>query len=601
MRDDSGVLSVLAKRGVSWAGLRRLVLPSVMLGCVLWLGWFSLQLAATRIYQVDECMEVYVAHVLASAPDKAAAGHVTLFQIVISWLLPKSANSVTLFEGARLGMLVLFWINWILLACATGERLFSRRWLVALAGAASLVPIWDYGFEVRHDNLLLTGLLLMWCVVRAAPRRVLTYIFLGVIAATLEFVAFKSFVYALPISFLALAFPRVVGSTSRWKLSAAWAAGALATLGLFRIALGLAGLWNLYLAGFGFLSTAAAGGSTRFWPTLLFSRLLTETPLLLALVAAGLFAVGIECGKQGKRSWSWDGMLPETALLLIALVALLINPAPYPYNFLHLVPYAFLFVFKYATRLWDEEFHHRERLWAVLAGLIVFAHVVPFTVAVRRHLDWPNEQQERLMTLAESVTDPVKDPVFDAVGMVPTRPIIDNHAFLHSLNFESFIHGPGPQIRDLLAARPAAVIIPNYRTDWLPPADQDFIKSRYVTLADDFLVLGTMLPAGGGEFEIVHPGRYRLAPLASSDLEGTYKADMQGYLESARHPAPEAPLRGILDGQPLGSRPVTLAVGKHRLVCSGDCQPTVVWVGPNLDRLPKQGPTDHHRLFVNWY
>jgi len=598
LRDDSGVVSLQA---ISRAGWRGLVVPTVLLGCVAWLGWFSLQLAATRIYQVDECMEVYVAHVLASAPDKTVAGHVTLFQIVISWLLPKSADAVSLFEGARLGMLVLFWVNWILLACATGERLFSRRWLVALAGAASLVPIWDYGFEIRHDNLMLTGLLLMWCAVRVGLCRARTYIFLGAIAATLEFVAFKSFVYTLPISLLALVFPRMEGNTRRWKLAVAWAAGALATLGVFRIVFGMAGLWNLYLAGFGFLSTAAAGGGTRFWPTLLFNRLLTETPLLLALVAAGLVAVGIESTKPGKRYWSWDGMLPEAALLLIALVALLINPAPYPYNFLHLVPYAFLFVFKYGSQIWDEEFRYRERLWGVLAGLIIFAHVVPFTLSVRRHLDWPNDQQERLMRLAESVTDPARDPVFDAVGMVPTRPIIDNHAFLHSLNFESFIHGPGPQIRDLLAARPAAVIIPNYRTDWLPPADHDFIKERYVALADDFLVLGTVLPAGGGDFEIVHPGRYRLAPMASSDLEGTYKADMQGYLENARHPAPEAPLQGTLDGQPLGNRPVTLSVGKHRLVCASDCQPTVVWVGPNLDRLPKLGPTDHRRLFVNWY
>jgi hypothetical protein len=576
------------------------VLPTLLLGGIAWLIGFSLQLAATRIFQVDECMEVYVARILASVPDKTSAGHVTLFQVALSGFLSNSADTVALLEGARLVMLLLFWINWLLIACATGERVFSRRWLVALAGAATLAPIWDYGFEVRHDNLLLMGLLVMWCLLRVAPGGLRSYFLLGVIAVVLEFVAFKAFVYTLPISLLGLVFPHLARKVPRWKLAAVWAAGALSAFAVLRITFGVAGLWPLFLAGFGFLSTAASGGSTRYWPTLLFSQLLKESPLLLALVLSGLIAAALEWRKKGKLAWSWDGILPETVLLLIALVALLINPAPYPYNFLHLVPYAFLFAFKHAYRLWDDV-GHADWFLPPLVGLIIFAHVIPFTVAVRRHLDWPNTRQEQLIKLTESVTDPIKDPVFDAVGLVPTRPIIDNRAFLHSLNFASFVHGPGPQIRDLLAARPAAVIIPNYRTDWLPQPDHDYIQEHYVAVADDFLVLGKVLPAGGGDFEIVHPGRYRLASLPSSGLEGTYKADMEGYLQRSLHPVPESPLAGTLDGQPIGNRPVPLTVGKHHLDCPPGCQPTVVWVGPQLDRLPLLGPADHGRLFVNWY
>src|SRR5262249_28866552 len=140
-------------------------------------------------------------------------------------------------------------------------------------------------------------------------------------------------------------------------------------------------------------------------------------------------------------------------------------------------------------------------------------------------------------------TDPEKDRVYDAVGMVPTRRSIDFHWFLHSLNIQQFVNGPGPRVREMLAARPAAVFIPNYRTDWLPKEDHDFIAKRYVAISDDFWVLGKVLPAGGGSFEIVHPGRYRVSSLAGSDLAGTY---LDGW-EATMAPENDGCLTGTLD------------------------------------------------------
>ena len=67
------------------------------------------------------------------------------------------------------------------------------------------------------------------------------------------------------------------------------------------------------------------------------------------------------------------------------------------------------------------------------------------------------------MALAEDMTDPQSDPVYDGVGMVPTRRSIHYHWFLHSLNIQSFINGQEMPVRDMLAANPAAVVIPNYR------------------------------------------------------------------------------------------------------------------------------------------
>ena len=132
------------------------------------LMWLSLYLAAMRIYQVDECMETYVAKVLSTGQGKSAAGHVTLFQVLLSFVIPSNGRSVDFLNAGRLVMVVIFWLNWLLLAAATGSKLLSRRWFVACLGAGTLAPLWDYGFEIRHDNLMLTGLLLCWgCSVRS--------------------------------------------------------------------------------------------------------------------------------------------------------------------------------------------------------------------------------------------------------------------------------------------------------------------------------------------------------------------------------------------------------------------------------------------------
>jgi hypothetical protein len=411
----------------------------------------------------------------------------------------------------------------------------------------------------------------------------------------LEFVAFKAFVYTLPLSVAVCLFPPPGRREPHWRLILGWASGALASFGAVYVAFRMTGLWDLYVGGFGFLSTAS-GDASRFAPWGTLARLLSQTPLLLALVVSGLAAVVLDLARRGKGALSWDSNLPEAMLFLGALTALLINPVPFPYNLLHVVPFAFLFGFRHVSVLL-EEISSRSRWFPLIVAVIVFTHVVPFVVASRRHLNWSHFKQEGLMSLAESLTDPVKDPVYDAIGMVPTRPIVDTRAFLHSLNFKSFIHGQGPQVRDMLAARPAAVLIPSYRTDWLPEADHAFIRERYVPLADDFWVLGKVLPAGGGTFEIVHPGRYRISSLEGSDLMGTFPSGMKGLLT----PEDAGSITCTVDGQPSSAGVVELTVGKHRIETTPECQPAVVWVGPRVDRIHRLSQGDHQRLFWNWY
>jgi hypothetical protein len=109
--------------------------------------------------------------------------------------------------------------------------------------------------------------------------------------------------------------------------------------------------------------------------------------------------------------------------------------------------------------------------------------------------------------------------------------------------------------------------------------------------------LGKVLPAGGGAFEIIHPGRYRLAPLQASDLVGSCTNLANRLMTSTEQPR----LSGKLDGAPLAGQVLQLSAGTHQLETSPGIEPAIVWVGPRLDRIPALEPRSHNALFVNWY
>ena len=138
-----------------------------------------------------------------------------------------------------------------------------------------------------------------------------------------------------------------------------------------------------------------------------------------------------------------------------------------------------------------------------------------------------------------------------------------------------------PAVSTMLAEQPASVLIRSYRTDWLPESDQRFIRERYVPLADDFWVLGQVLPFGGGDYSVVHPGRYQVL----------------GFNQGK--PVPPETL--ALNGRSLDGHAVFLQPGQQIVTTEKGTQPVVVWVGPVLDTPPNLGTADHLRLFVNWY
>jgi len=368
---------------------------------------------------------------------------------------------------------------------------------------------------------------------------------------------------------------------TRWRLASVWLLGALASVLLIRLCYGTGGKWQLYLSvfhGVAKYSAGGGGGSPRFWPWFTLNRLLPQIPLILALSVAGCIAVVTQLWRGRRAALTWKSNLPEVFLLVGALAALFMNPSPFPYNVLLLIPFAFLVAFKYAAELW-QKIRLYPNLIPVAVSVVLFVHLLPFATATKRHLNYRNDRQRALMQLAETMTNPAEDPVYDGIGMIPTRPTIHYLWYLHSLNMKSFISGPGPKDRDMLRERPAPILIPSYRTDWLTEEDQAFFGAHYVSLADDFRVLGTRLPAGGGDFEILHSGRYWIS--SSSPASGQTAS--------------------ALDGRALSEQAVELTAGEHQLRTGTNACAMVLWIGPHLHTKPELTEASHESLFVNWY
>ena len=543
------------------------------------LAAFALWLTVTRIYQVDEAQNLYMAKVIALGQTGTYFSNALLWMLgPLSWLIRAIGDSASLFLAARLLFVAVFALNVWLLALAAGAPLHSTQGRIALLGAATLAPLWDYGFEIRHDNLILTGLLLIWWLGRVRAAGMASFAVIGFLTALLVFVAFKAFAYALPLSG-ALALFAPAGKGRRLRLLAIWAAGVAAGAALALLAYRASGLWEVFLTGL------PGGGepvakAARFGPGIALERLPTQTPLLLGLAAGALIAFGLTLRRQGRKALNWTGTAPEVLLALGVLGLLWINPTPFPYNLVNTAPFLYLLAFRFAAPL-CAGLAQRPQALALVAGVVLFTHILPFASATWRHVHWTNDRQVLLMRAAEAMTDPRTDPVYDGTGMVPTRETIGSHWYLHSLNMQAMLAGKTPTVAQMLTKNPAPVLIRNYRSRWLPESDQRFIAAHYIPLADDFLVLGEVLPAGGGSYDVVHPGRYRVYAMA----------------DGALRELPEA----TLDGQPAGDRPVELETGARALRSPPDIQPVVLWVGPNLQGISNLGSGDHRRLFVNWY
>lgn len=543
---------------------------------------YSLFLAAMQPYAAEECEIVYTARTLVTGQTSGAAFNTSLYHLPFMWLAREANQAVELFASARIISFLTFWLNLLLLALATGAPLKSWKFLYALLGAATLSLLWDFGFEIRPANLLLTGLLLTWCVVRSDTVKLRAYVIAGALAAMMLFTMVSAWLYVLPLTLVLILLPTKEKRLAKWKLWLAWGGGALAMYVIVRLSFGFFGIWGSWLAS---LMASSSTGSPAMGKVL--GRLLIESPLLVAVSSAGLISIFLDWCRRGGWVLACEEGLPEALMALMGYAALFLYPAGQPGGLLLLAAFAFLFAFRYGSGLL-RQFWSETVFRPVIITLLIFAHVVPFVLTTKYRSKELNFRQTQLMQLAEEFTDSTQDYVYDGAGMIPTR-----SGAYRELRYTVVSDPAGEK----LSMRSPAVIIRSRRTAATEVKDHEFFRSHYVPLADDFWVLGQILPAGGGTFQIIHPGRYQITPKELSSVEDTYQVDKFGFAI-----APEVkPCVGQLDGQPITNIIVELSIGEHQIHTTPDCEPAIVWLGPKSNTLTPLPNSDHRRLFVNWY
>ncbi len=366
---------------------RKLAL-GLLLALVLW----SLYLAFSRIYQVDEAQNVYAARIVASNwTDRYYAALEIWHLWPLSWFAAWVPGSESLLHLSRAFMVGVFWANLGLIAYASGVPWKSESFLWTMLGAATLAPLWDYGFEIRHENLLLLLLLLLLAILRRGPGRWLGYL-TGALVALMQFTTFKSFAYWLPLLAWLLLFPP--GSPRparrRWALQAiaGFAAAAVVVLAV----LAARGQLALVVSGFQVGVGVTRHLTTRFAPFDTFGRLLLQAPLLAGLAAAALADLLWTLKRNGLDALQAEGAWPEAVLLLGSIAALLANPAPYPYNLCLLVPFAFILALRWILPLVGPIWAGGGSLRMLVIGVLGVAHVLPSLKANLRHLDMGNER-----------------------------------------------------------------------------------------------------------------------------------------------------------------------------------------------------------------
>jgi hypothetical protein len=543
----------------------------------------SVYLGVQRIFQVDEVQYACQARILAEGKV-----HPYLFSAPIillgpmTWIAGAARSAVQVLVGCRLLFVALLWVNALLLVKGAGLRIRSRSGLGALLLASTLAPMWDYGFEIRHDVVLLTATLCLWNLVRAEQvADSLRFTLAGTLTVLMQFLAFKGFLYAIPLLGIALILHYRKGGR-RWVRVAAFILAGLAAGALLGAAIhATAGTWRIFWGNQGG-SAHDAVEVARFSPDLLFSHLFHEAPCLTCVGLAALCLPPLLPPSEGGgiaslvRRLVSGATFPEWAFAWVCVVVVLANPTPFPYNLLHVVPALFLLLAA-----------HRGSLRAALGGLpdparalalgsLLLLWGLPWGVSTYRHLDMDNDRQCTVIRAAEAMTDPRLHRVFDGSGLVSTRDPIGEHWLLHTFTIRHFIDGSWPTVRSLLAQNATPVLLPNYRTEWLPQADQDFIQAHYVALAPDFLVLGKVGGPAPFTWNALAEGRYLMGP---RDGSGTLTVDGH-LLEPGIH---------------------LLTRGEHRFETTSRSPVQLAWVGPRSEGLPDLGPPPSHPLFVNWY
>jgi len=538
-----------------------LVGGTLLVAAALFVASVLVPLAMSRYVHVDECQLAYNAALLGIHGLPEFVNFHSPLVVPLSWIAARGGASWPRLLEMRAAFLLLFLLDLVLAALFAPRIRGLPARAGALLGLCLVEPFWRHGFEIRHDVLMLACTLGLFALTqRAAAGRIGLggFALAGALSGWMQMNSFKAFLIWPAAMILLFGASRVTRgrdlATTRAALAAAagFAAAAAAAFAL----LASAGLATVYLRGLLSLSSSAME-VYRFAAGARLISLLLELPHLTFLAVVGAVAAVSDLRRR-----EWRSSLPSVltaAWLILELVALHLNPTPFTYNLIHVIPFLYLAAIDGLGRLFERL---RPAGRAILVTTAAAATLTSFVWSwnhdpIGRSSAAP---QRQYVEAAEALSGP-DDPVLDAAGLVLSRRPPGRDWMLHSLLVPAYRRGERETYDEMLRRTPTPVLLTNYRWEWLGAEDRRLVQDRYVSIAPRLLVLGGRR-SGPGLLEIYRPGRYRVSP------------DSPG-------------LAIAIDGSSVPPAGVVhLDTGEHELSAGA----IWAWLGPDLDDFPDPGP-----------
>ena len=549
------------------------VLIVLLLGGGLWL-------ATHRIFQVDEVQNMHMSWLLTQRDSDNYYNSAEVYMIPLALVSRLCQTPVAFFITSRIIFFVLFAASLFVTAFALSEH-NKFHFAGALFILLSAPIFWDYGFEVRHDNIVILGMSLMILMLfRAAKGSLKQRMFWGgLTGGFLLLSSLKSVVLWAPVLGYMIAVQARHDRRAFSRAIAASLAGFGVSLAIAFSAHGLQGSLLIYIKGIGDFARTLATGQIRFFDWNYLWRFMTGHPLITLSSAAFLLTCSGPVAQRWARGDAFrddDRRAKELLLLLLGIAFLAVNPTPFPYNYLYIA----LLASPAAFHLMARALEHPRSAVSILALGVIAAQGVIWATQTSRHLSYRNDGQNKIVEFLNDYTDQ-KDCVFDGVGLAIYRRGPERVWYLHSLSQPRYLAGDIPSVRDVLTSSVCPVLIESYKWQYMLPEDLAFIRSRYISHGRFIWILGGKVHAGS-------PGSYAF----DIHKDGFYLVSLQPGAPSS------AP---TIDGVPMDSHPIHLKKGGHILVT--DCSLGTVqleWV-KDSSVLRVAIPSISEPIFVNWY
>lgn len=581
-----------ARQGRWW-----FVLGALLVGIAI----VAARMAARRHWHIDEYHNVFTMQLASVWGAPADADPLELFHVIGSLVTRHLRASVPMFEVLRMVFSAIFVA--LLLAVAWAQPFFTtpRGRALSLLGVTSFWPLWRHGYEVRHDVLVALGVAGLLALNHGAARLARTRgaevprgsgarpataltreargalerraALAGFIAALMQLNSHKAVTLWGP-GLLCMAVIAAWASPDRPRAALVRAVGAEAGGAVLGVALGFSifatvgapGTLEAYVDRLVHFAEYASGAK-RFSPLPLLALFGRQGTVVVLLALAFTVATGA----QMWRRQAPVHVVITAAFLASAILALVVNPTPFPYNIVWLAP-ALLWAAAGGARLVLDMLDER-RGSVVAAVLLAVVAGQGFLVARSDAYSAKGQAKQReVMETVEALTGE-DDPVFDGAGLIPARPPASRHWIIHSLFMDEYLSGRRERFRDIVErAAPPVVVSGHYRFAWLPEDDKRALDAAYVPLGSQIMVLGARLEEARQHVRVRRTGRYL--------IEGP-SHDTASHDTAGRDTADHATINGATIS--LGAA-VELLAGEHTVEAPPGSR--LAWLGPRLDSLP---------------